>query len=177
MQDSKLAKGGLGKKSDIRMAKKLIQGLQGVDNKDTNEMKALMNEVLRGGYKPVTKAMGGKVQKMREGGSAMSDADRAMIQNILGESGKTISDADRARMSRMMGKSGKTISDADRAKMMMGMGKRMKMGGKVQKMNMGGQVMDTTKSMPVGMMDGGKVKKMNMGGVISGRGGKFKGMK
>ena len=61
------------------------------------------------------------------------------------------------------------------------------MGGKVQKMNMGGemqymdggQVMDTTKSMPVGMMDGGKVKpmKMNMGGVIPGRGGKFKGIR
>jgi len=42
---------------------------------------------------------------------------------------------------------------------------------------MGGEVMDTTKSMPVGMMDGGKVKKMNMGGVIPGRGGMFKGMK
>jgi len=63
----------------------------------------------------------------------------------------------------------------------------MEMGGKVQKMNMGGemqymdggQVMDTTKSMPVGMMDGGKVKpmKMNMGGVIPGRGGKFKGIR
>ena len=46
-------------------------------------------------------------------------------------------------------------------------------------MEMGGEVMDTTKSMPVGMMDGGKVKpmKMNMGGVIPGRGGMFKGMK
>jgi len=54
---------------------------------------------------------------------------------------------------------------------------KKEMGGKVQKMNMGGQVMDTTKSMPVGMMDGGKVKKMNMGGVIPGRGGMFKGMK
>ena len=55
----------------------------------------------------------------------------------------------------------------------------MKMGGKVQKMNMGGEVMDTTKAMPVGMMDGGKVRpmKMNMGGVIPGRGGMFKGMK
>ena len=53
----------------------------------------------------------------------------------------------------------------------------MEMGGKVQKMNMGGEVMDTTKSMPVGMMDGGKVKKMNMGGVVPGRGGKFKGVK
>jgi hypothetical protein len=45
------------------------------------------------------------------------------------------------------------------------------------KKEMGGEVMDTTKSMPVGMMDGGKVKKMNMGGVIPGRGGMFKGMK
>ena len=83
----------------------------------------------------------------------------------------------------MLGRGNKTISDADRAKLARMMGKEM--GGKVQKMNMGGemqymdggQVMDTTKSMPVGMMDGGKVKKMNMGGVISGRGGKFKGMK
>ena len=88
----------LGKKSDTRLAKGLIKGLQGVDNKDANEMKALMNEVLKGGYKPVNKEMGG-------------------------------------------------------------------------------EVMDTTKSMPVGMMDGGKVKKMNMGGVIPGRGGMFKGMK
>ena len=34
--------------------------------------------------------------------------------------------------------------------------------------------MDTTKPMPVEMMDGGKVKKMNMGGVVPGRGPKFK---
>ena len=47
------------------------------------------------------------------------------------------------------------------------------------KKEMGGEVMDTTKSMPVGMMDGGKVKpmKMKMGGVIPGRGGKFKGVR
>ena len=44
-------------------------------------------------------------------------------------------------------------------------------------MEMGGEVMDTTKSMSVGMMDGGKVKKMNMGGVVPGRGGKFKGVR
>ena len=46
-------------------------------------------------------------------------------------------------------------------------------------MEMGGEVMDTTKSMPVGMMDGGKVKpmKMNMGGVAKGRGGMFKGIR
>ena len=42
---------------------------------------------------------------------------------------------------------------------------------------MGGEVMDMTKSEPVGMMDGGKIKKMNMGGVVPGRGGQFKGMK
>tara|TARA_R100000781_G_scaffold110981_1_gene76781 strand:- start:434 stop:703 length:270 start_codon:yes stop_codon:yes gene_type:complete len=47
----------------------------------------------------------------------------------------------------------------------------------VLKKEMGGEVMDMTKSQPVGMMDGGKVKKMNMGGVVPGRGGKFKGMK
>ena len=75
----------------------------------------------------------------------------------------------------MLGRGNKTISDADRAKLARMMGKEM--GGKVQKMEMGGEVMDTTKSMPVGMMDGGKVKKMNMGGVIPGRGGMFKGMK
>ena len=47
----------------------------------------------------------------------------------------------------------------------------------ISKMEMGGEVMDMTKSQPVGMMDGGKIKKMNMGGVVPGRGGKFKGMK
>ena len=47
------------------------------------------------------------------------------------------------------------------------------------KKEVGGEVMDTTKSMPVGMMGGGKVKpmKMNMGGVAKGRGGMFKGIK
>ena len=63
----------LGKKSDTRLAKGLIKGLQGVDNKDANEMKALMNEVLKGGYKPVNKEMGGKVQKMRDGGLTILD--------------------------------------------------------------------------------------------------------
>ena len=53
------------------------------------------------------------------------------------------------------------------------------MGKKIQGKAMGGEVMDTTKSMPVGMMGGGKVKpmKMKMGGVIPGRGGMFKGIK
>ena len=61
-----------------------------------------------------------------------------------------------------------------------GSGLRNKMKSSKGKSNfaMGGEVMDTTKSMPVGMMDGGKVKpmKMNMGGVVPGRGGKFKGV-
>ena len=48
---------------------------------------------------------------------------------------------------------------------------------KIQKKEMGGEVMDMTKSEPVPMMDGGKVKKMNMGGVIGGRGGKLKAMR
>jgi hypothetical protein len=47
----------------------------------------------------------------------------------------------------------------------------------ISKMEMGGEVMDMTKSQPVGMMDGGKIKKMNMGGVVPGRGGSFKGTK
>ena len=51
-------------------------------------------------------------------------------------------------------------------------------GGAVTPMEMGG-VVNTTKSMSVGMMDGGKVKpiKMNMGGVVPGRGGKLKGVR
>lgn len=54
-----------------------------------------------------------------------------------------------------------------------------KLGKPIQKKAMGGEVMDTTKSMPADMMGGGKVKpmKMKMGGVIPGRGGMFKGVK
>ena len=50
---------------------------------------------------------------------------------------------------------------------------------KIEKKAMGGEIMDTTKSMPADMMGGGKVKpmKMKMGGVIPGRGGMFKGVK
>ena len=50
--------------------------------------------------------------------------------------------------------------------------------GKIAKKADGG-VVNTTKAMPVGMMDGGKVKpmKMNMGGVAKGRGGMFKGIR
>ena len=76
MKDSKLAEGGLGKKGDIRLAKKLIKGLQGIDTPAAKEMKALMNEVLAGGYKPAKKKDGGlmkaiekvKAKEMKEGG-------------------------------------------------------------------------------------------------------------
>ena len=113
-------------------------------------------------------------------GNTMSEADMKRMQKLMArkqtqEGGNTISEADLKRLK-------EALKGAATAGMMgSGIGKGMpqgkKMGGKVQKMNMGGQVMDTTKSMPVGMMDGGKVKKMNMGGVIPGRGGMFKGMK
>ena len=65
MKDSKLAEGGLGKKRDIRLAKKLIKGLQGIDTPAAKEMKALMNEVLAGGYKPVKKKDGGSVSSRK----------------------------------------------------------------------------------------------------------------
>ena len=68
-----MADKSLGKKSDTRLAKGLIKGLQGIDNKDANEMKALMNELLKGGIKPVNKAMGGKVKKMEDGGLTILD--------------------------------------------------------------------------------------------------------
>ena len=73
-------------------------------------------------------------------------------------------------------KGGGSISEKEMIKIMMDAGKKS---GLFKKMEMGGEVMDTTKSMPVGMMDGGKVKpmKMKMGGVIPGRGGMFKGIK
>ena len=122
-----------------------------------------------------------KVKKMQFGGdptgNTMSEADMKRVKELMGrtkakETGNAISDADQAMLKALLaGAGGSGIGK--------GMPQRKKMGGKVQKMNMGGQVMDTTKSMPVGMMDGGKVKpmKMNMGGVIPGRGGMFKGMK
>ena len=93
---------------------------------------------------------------------------------MANETGNRISDADIAKMKRLLAskESGKTVSEADVARM-------NEMLGKVQTKAMGGEVMDTTKSMPVGMMGGGKVKpmKMNMGGVAKGRGGMFKGIK
>jgi hypothetical protein len=93
----------------------------------------------------------------------------------MAETGKMISDADIAKLKRILSRrneEGKTVSDADVAKM-------NEMLGKVQTKKMGGEVMDTTKSMPADMMGGGKVKpmKMKMGGVIPGRGGMFKGVK
>ena len=67
---------------------------------------------------------------------------------------------------------GRAVSDADVKKL-----EALLKDVKIQSKEMGGEVMDMTKSQPVGMMDGGKVKKMNMGGVVPGRGGQFKGMK
>ena len=58
-----MADKSLGKKLDKRLAKGFIKSLQGIDNKDANEMRALMNEVLKGGYKPVK-----KIKKMNMGG-------------------------------------------------------------------------------------------------------------
>ena len=70
------------------------------------------------------------------------------------------------------------------------------MGKKIQKKEMGGEVIDMTKSQDVSMMDEGgsaisesdrtrmremlgrdKMKKMNMGCVVPGRGGSFKGVR
>ena len=101
---------------------------------------------------------------------------------MANESGKRISNADTAKMKKFLDAIKNPVSnfipdDLQKIAKEFGSPIKKEMGGKVQKMNMGGQVMDTTKSMPVGMMDGGKVKKMNMGGVIPGRGGMFKGMK
>ena len=149
-----MADKSLGKKSDTRLAKGLIKGLQGIDNKDANEMKALMNEVLKGGYKPVNKEMGGKVQKMEDGGKAVPVA-KVKIERLkkmrdpYGESNfaHQISDGKDAYTQRViaaMKESGQPFMD----------------GGKVEKMNYGG-----------------KVKKMNMGGVVPGRGGSFKGVR
>lgn len=79
MKDSKLAEGGLGKKRDIRLAKRFIKDLQGIDTPAAKEFKALMNEVLAGGYKPVKKKDGGlaeaiekvKAKEMKVGGEAV----------------------------------------------------------------------------------------------------------
>jgi len=112
-----------------------------------------------------------KVKKMQFGGdptgNTMSEADMKRTRELMArtqtkEGGNTISDADLKKLREMLKGAGTE-----------GIGK-MKPQGKA----MGG-VINTTKSMPVGMMDGGKVKpiKMNMGGVAKGRGGMFKGIK
>jgi len=142
----------------------------------------LTNNLSKKKQKERLKPSGPVPKKMQFGGdptgNTMSEADMKRARKLIGktqtqEGGNTISDADLKRLKA-------ALKGAATAGMMgSGIGKGMKMGGKVQKMNMGGEVMDTTKSMPVGMMDGGKVKpmKMNMGGVAKGRGGMFKGIK
>ena len=115
--------------------------------------------------------MGGKVKKMQFGGdptgNTMSEADMKRTRELMArtqtkEGGNAISDADLKKLREMLKGAGTA-----------GIGKPLM---KPQNKAMGG-VVNTTKAMPVGMMDGGKVKKMNMGGVIPGRGGMFKGMK
>jgi hypothetical protein len=125
------------------------------------------------GKKIEKKRFGGKIKKMKFGGdptgNTMSEADMARIRSLMArreqtnEGGNIISDADLKKLREML----KGAATA-------GIGK-MKPQGKA----MGGEVMDTTKSMPADMMGGGKVKpmKMKMGGVIPGRGGMFKGIK
>ena len=118
------------------------------------------------------KRFGGKVKKMQFGGdptgNTMSEADMKRTRELMArtqtkEGGNTISDADLKKLREILKGAGTA-----------GIGKM-----KPQSKAMGGEVMDTTKSMPVGMMGGGKVKpmKMNMGGVVPGRGGKFKGVR
>ena len=91
MKDSKLAEGGLGKKRDIRLAKRFIKDLQGVDTPAAKEFKALMNEVLAGGYKPVKKKDGGlaeaiekvKAKEMQGGGEARKGGDLIRVMKEL----------------------------------------------------------------------------------------------
>ena len=134
-----MADKSLGKKLDTRLAKGLIKGLQGVDNKDANEMKALMNELLKGGIKPVNKAMGGKVKKMEDGGKAVPVA-KVKIERLkkmrdpYGESNfaHQISDGKDAYTQRVIAA-------------MKESGQPFMYGGKVKKMRNGGSV-NTTKS-------------------------------
>ena len=92
---------------------------------------------------------------------------------MANESGKRISNADTAKMKKFLD----AIKNPVRNFIPDDLQKIAKEFGSPIKKEMGGEVIDTTKSMPVGMMDGGKVKKMNMGGVVPGRGGKFKGVR
>ena len=71
------------------------------------------------------------------------------IAGLISESGKAVSDMDRRRLSDLLGESGKTISDADRQRAMNRAGMLnslerkemgMKYGGKVTKMEGGGEV-------------------------------------
>jgi len=140
--------------------------------KDPFDIK-LTNNLSKKKQKERLKPSGPVPKKMQFGGdptgNQMSEADIARIRKLMARRGQTneggnmISDADMKR-----------LRDALKGAATEGIGKM-----KPQSKAMGGEVMDTTKSMPVGMMDGGKVKpmKMNMGGVAKGRGGMFKGIK
>ena len=140
--------------------------------KDPFDIK-LTNNLSKKKQKERLKPSGPVPKKMQFGGdptgNRISDADMKRLEALMGqrpkinERGNTVSDADLKKLKKM-------LQGAATA----GIGKSM-----IQGKAMGGEVMDTTKSMPVGMMGGGKVKpmKMNMGGVAKGRGGMFKGIK
>jgi len=150
-------------------------------NKDIE--RALM-EALGGGGPKTSMRPRMRPKGMGGSGGAISDADRKMIDALMGkqmlmESGKTMSDSDRGR-SRGIGEAGKTLSDKD-IQFLEQMMKRQQMeqGAAERKafpppsmMNRGGKVM--------GYEGGGairKKKKPKMGCVMKGRGGNYKGIK
>jgi hypothetical protein len=145
-------------------------------NKDIE--RALM-EALGGGGPKTSMRPRMRPKGMGESGKTMSDADKLKMMMMMGESGKTMSDSDRGR-SRGIGEAGKTLSDKDIEYLeQMMQRQQMEQGAAERKafpppsmMNRGGEVQ--------GYKPGGAVrkkKKSKMGCVMSGRGGKYKGMK
>jgi len=108
----------------------------------------------------------------------------------LGEAGRTMSDSDKLKMLMMkMGESGRTMSDADRKTMRKPMADplelspaQIKMLEQMMKQQQGVRDAEERKAFPPpSMMNGGgevkRKKKPKMGAVMSGRGGKYKGIK
>ena len=179
-----MADKSLGKKSDTRLAKGLIKGLQGIDNKDANEMKALMNELLKGGIKPVNKAMGGKVKNNKK--TTLVDATIAanpiknmpmLIKELLSSKiGSQFGKKDGGSVKKMKyggDPTGNTMSEADmqRVRELMGRTKTKETGNaisdadlkKIKALLAGAGGAGIGKGMPK-MKFGGKVQKMKDGG-------------
>ena len=102
----------------------------------------------------------------------------------LGEAGKTISDADKMKIKMMMGEAGKTMSDSDRKGPIDPMAlslEQIKMLEQMMKQQQMKQGAAERKAFPPPSMmnNGGAVRKRKpkMGAVMSGRGGKYKGIK